>query len=63
LTFFTVAAWNARAYPMPANVFKEAEAKNISWYKYDFYPPVSLGLYEYVDDDPTGYWHTIQDKR
>ncbi|MEM1515585.1 MAG: ABC transporter substrate-binding protein [Candidatus Bathyarchaeia archaeon] len=56
-TLFAVGVWSAWIYPMPAHIFKDAEARGIPWYEFDFYPPVSLGPYVLKDLDPTGYWY------
>jgi len=56
-TYFAVGVWSAWLYPMPAHVFKEAEAQGTPWYEYDFYPPISLGPYVLMDLDPAGYWY------
>jgi peptide/nickel transport system substrate-binding protein len=55
-TYFTDDLWSAWWWPMPAHIFEKVEAQGTSWSDYNFYPPVCLGPYKFVDVDPTGYW-------
>ena len=46
-----VTIWDNRLYPMPKHVWEGQDAAT-----FDFFPPVCLGQYSYMDHDPNGNW-------
>lgn len=46
-----VTIWGNRLYPMPKHVWENEDAAS-----FDFFPPVCIGQYSYMDHDPNGNW-------